>query len=286
MDAMSLMREDLALAGFAPGTRRAYLASTAELARFLRRDPALAVQADVRRWVRNLQRRGLGGSTLRREFAALRFLFRKTLGRPDRVSFLSWPRDTVRALDPPSRGEVEAVLKAADRTVRPVLALLYATGMRLSEALDLQPEDLDRERRLIRVRAGKGNRERFVPLPGFVLERSRLASILPIRSPEAVRAALRRACDRSGTRALTPHSFRHAFASHQLAAGVDLRLLQVTLGHASIRSTARYARPSPAAIARIPCLLRSLRGVGGLATVGPGRRGLGADGARLGAAIS
>jgi site-specific recombinase XerD len=268
MSWMDDFKQDLELAGFAPGTRSAYLRSALAFARFSSCSPPRARQPAVRAWVRHLLASGVGPQRLRCHFAALRFLFLRTLGLPRVVSFLAWPRDVVRAPEVLSTEEVAGCLRGVEEaTHRRCLELLYATGVRLAEALAIRREDVDVGRGLIRIAHGKGARERYVPLPRrlgpTLLDASGTRGAEPagwaLLTPDSVRRALRVAALRAGiARRISPRDFRHAFATHQVDLGTDLRLLQVLLGHASIRSTARYAHVSPERIAACPCLLGRL----------------------------
>ncbi len=139
---------------------------------------------------------------------------------------------------------------------RTILQTMYGTGLRLTEALNLEPKDLDSERMVIRVRQGKGHKDRYVTLSPSVLEtlRDYYRSygpkgqwLFPNRSGKYPihTSAVQRAC-KEGARAaglnkrVTTHTMRHSFATSLLEAGVDLRTIQILLGHASLNTTALY----------------------------------------------
>lgn len=263
---LSQMNFDLGLAGYAERTRTAYLNAAKDFAAFHGRSPDAAGQPELRAWVRHLASRGLSAQRRRQHHAALRFLYARTLGRPDLTAFLSWPRDTERLAPVLARGEVETLLGALrDPKYRVFFTLLYATGLRLQEACLLETRDIDAARGIIRVRHGKGGRERVVMLS------PRLLAILRaywsfVRPPapwlfacsrgkplnaEVARSALKRAgVDVGFVVPVTPRVLRHSFATHLLESGTDLRIIQALLGHRSIRTTARYARVSTDLIAR------------------------------------
>lgn len=254
--------QDMTLRGLLPKTRDIYIQCIWMLARYFRRSPDTLTQEDLRGWVRSLLDSGVSSQRLRQHFAAMRMLYGKTLGRPQDLAFLSWPRDPDRLPDVLSATEVEAFLEALQKPVyRVFCTLLYATGLRLSEALALETRDIDRGRGVIIVRHGKGARQRLVMLSPrlYAVLRAYWAQERPPApylfssketgrpiSRDAVRKAMRQAAESAGIerRRVTPHLLRHSFATQLLEHGTDLRTIQVLLGHASIVSTVRYARVS------------------------------------------
>lgn len=261
------MLQDLDLAGYAPGTQRKYVNAIRDFAEFIGRNPTVLEQEDVRQWVEHLTESGkIGSQRLRLHFAALRFLYTKTLGRAEVVSFLSSPRDRERLPDVLSPDEVAGLLDAVVLLkYRVFCATLYATGLRVNEACHLRTSDIQAERGVIHVREGKGRKERLVNLSPLLLELLRRYWKLerppepwlftsraggPLRS-ETVRDALAQAARRAGIeKRVTPHVLRHCYATHLLEEGAELRVIQVLLGHASIRSTTRYTRVSARLIAK------------------------------------
>jgi integrase/recombinase XerD len=262
------MLQDLELGGYAERTRQTYLDSIRDLARFRRKDPATLGRADLRRWVDHLRSRRppLSAARLRQHFAALRFFYGKTLGRPELTSFLSWPSDPEKLPVVLSRREVDQLLAAfTTPRMRAVFTVMYATGLRIGEACRLQTGDIDAARGVIHVRRFKGGRERLVMLSPRLLhllraywkhERPPAPWLFAGRTgkplaPGVARAAFGHAKAAAGLRRrATPHSLRHSFATHLLEGGTDLRTIQGLLGHGSIRSTARYARASAALLTR------------------------------------
>jgi integrase/recombinase XerD len=260
--------DDLDLAGRSSSTKRIYLAAARDLVGFHGRSLGTLCQDDVRVWLRALQRRNLSPQRLRHHLSALKFLYGKTLGQPNTVSFLSFPKDRQRLPIVLSVDEVRRLLAAVkEPKYRMFFAFLYATGLRLGEACDVQTGDIDAERGVVRVRAGKSHKERAVALTRPLLHTLRVywrfvrpaepwlfASRRGTRlSPSVARSALRGATEIAGLRRrVTPHVLRHSFATHALEEGVDLRLIQVALGHRSIRTTARYASVSLETISKIP----------------------------------
>jgi len=199
--------------------------------------------------------------------AGLKFLYTVTLGRPEEVAGIPWPRVRRPLPDVLSGSEVERLLAAVELCKhRMVLMAAYGAGLRVSEACSLSVGDIDSVRGVIHVRDGKGGRDRFVVLAGRLLlalreywriERPSGSRLFPGRksggcvSPESVRRALHKAVAACGlTKKVTVHALRHAFATHLLEGGTDLRTIQILLGHNSIRTTVGYLHISAARIAR------------------------------------
>jgi integrase/recombinase XerD len=260
--------DDLDLADRSPSTRRIYLAAARDLVRFHGASPSALDQDDVREWVRVLRGRRLSPQRLRHHLSALKFLYGKTLGRPEIVGFVSFPKDPYRLPTVLSVDEVRRVLAAVkEPKYRVFFAFLYGTGLRLREACEVQTGDIDGERGLLTVRARKTHGERAVGLTPALLRtlRAYWRFVRPVPpwlfasrrgtglSPSVARNALRNAAEIARLQKnVTPHVLRHTFATHALEAGVELRLIQAALGHRSIRSTARYASVSLKMISRTP----------------------------------
>lgn len=161
------MMQDLDLGGYAKQTKRTYVWSIAEFARFHKRSPGELGQAEIRQWVEHLRRRKpkLSMQRLRQHFAALRFLYTKTLGRPELTSFLSWPKDPPKLPTVLSEEQVHQLLGAFTSTrMRVFFMTVYAAGLRIGEACRLETRDIDAARGVIHIRNGKGGKERLVML--------------------------------------------------------------------------------------------------------------------------
>ena len=199
--------------------------------------------------------------------AAIKFLFSVTLNRPEVVERVRFPKVPLKLLDIPSPSEVAAVLSELQSPVyRTLLFCAYGAGLRVSEACNLCVGDIDSKRMVISVRNGKGGRDRYAMLSPVLLDALR-TYYRQVRPPQpylfqgkvagqpvpaqGVQTALRAALKRSGvSKRITPHSLRHSFATHSLEAGTDLRVIQVLLGHANIRSTIRDVHVSTTTIAK------------------------------------
>jgi site-specific recombinase XerD len=264
------MKQDMELRGFARKTREVYLSAVTELARFTRRSPAELGQEEVRAYVDHLisvRTKGQTASRIRQHLAALKLFFGRTLGRPEVVSFISFPSDPARLPTVLGTDEIVALLEALKiRRYRVLHTTVYGTGLRISEACSLETSDIDAQRGVIHVRQGKGGKDRMVMLSPRLLailrEYWRLERPAPpylFASPktgkpvsvEAARHALKLAAAEAGLdKRVTPHVLRHSFATHLLDAGTDLRVIQVLLGHSNIRTTTIYTKVSANLISR------------------------------------
>ncbi|MCO4770641.1 MAG: site-specific integrase [Deltaproteobacteria bacterium] len=212
-------------------------------------------------YMRNV--RGTGITTQRMHVHALRHLYTRVLGRPEVTKGIPTPRPPEVLPDLPTDEELRALFAAAPRARhRALFRTMYATGLRVAEAVRLRPGDIDSAAKLLHVRHGKGGRGRRVMLSRRLLAELRLYWVeerptgewlFPGRkghiSSASVRAALHRATEVAGIeRRITPHTLRHAFATRLLDRGVDLRTIQVLMGHGDLSTTARYLHVSTARI--------------------------------------
>jgi len=268
------MRDDLALKNLADGTIEHYLRYARAFLEHHKQSPLKLKEEDIRKYVLNLSEHHTP-STVKMHVAAIHFLYKKTLRRPNLVRSLFFPKVPRRLPDILGREEVHKLLEAVDSTMhRAVLKTAYGAGLRIAEACSLLVTDIDSERGVIHVRNGKRARDRYVMLSPTLLTtlrecwklyRPALPLLFPGEKPgtfvsqEAVRKSLRAASRKIGiTKRVTPHSLRHAFATHLLEDGADIRTIQLLLGHSSIRTTARYIQVSLAHIQKTPSPLDGL----------------------------
>jgi site-specific recombinase XerD len=261
----------LTAAGVAESTRRAYAADLREFARFIGPDSPiedvdLRVLADYVAHLGRARTRGrLAPATIARKLAAVRSLLRHALG-PERVPDASLaPRRTRRLPEVPSAGEVEALVDQLDGDGplalrnQALVELVYSAGLRSSEAVNLDLADVDFEQELVHVRSGKGGKDRVVPLGeeaahlvGRYLREARPPLVHGAQDALFVSARGRR-LNTSTLRRLVPHPhrLRHAFATHLLEGGADLRTIQELLGHASLSTTERYSHVDARRLRRV-----------------------------------
>ena len=249
--------DDLQLRGFSPRTQQAYVQAVARYARHFKASPDKLGPEEVRRYLLYLvNERHVAWSTYNVTLCALRFFYQTTLGRTALLDGIPCPREPKRLPVVLSREEVSRFLAAAGRIKsRVMLTLAYAAGLRVSEIVALQVGDIDSQRMVIRVRQAKGLKDRYVMLSPKLLEllrtywkqtRPRPHSHLftgPTGKPLAIRTVIvicQRTLRRSGLKKhVTVHTLRHTFATHLLEGGVDLRTIQVLLGHAECQRRRR-----------------------------------------------
>jgi site-specific recombinase XerD len=252
------MIEDMQVRHLATKTQTSYVQQVAAFARYFDKSPDLLTPEDIRSWQVYLTMKGLSASSLTVATAALRFCYRVTLKRNWSIEQIPLPKVPDKLPVILSREEVVHFLECAtDAGQHAILTTAYATGLRVSELTHLRVADIDSQRMTIRVEQGKGQKDRYVMLSPRLLPELR-AWWKQTRSPHwlfpgtppqepisigAVQKACQQACRRAGIdKHITPHSMRHAFATHLLEAGTDLRRIQLLLGHRSLATTARYLR--------------------------------------------
>jgi integrase/recombinase XerD len=256
------MIEDMTVRGFSAKTRHDYLRIVSRFAVFLGRPPGSATAEDVRRFQVEQREAGMPAPAMNSHVAALRFFFTTTIDRPDlsrRLVRVSYPRKlpTVLSLDEVAR------LLAATTCIkhRAALAVAYGAGLRVAEVAALKIGDIDSERMLIRVERGKGGRYRNAMLSSDLLallrawwkDGRRQGAMLPggwlfpgqnpvrpITTRQLSRVVEEAARSAGIAKRVSPHTLRHSFATHLLAGGADLRIVQELLGHANIRTTQHY----------------------------------------------
>jgi len=264
------MNRAMVLAGFSPKTRKVYKGYAARFAAWIQVPLREAGTEEVRRYLVHLvKERTVSRSAHSQAVSALRFLFETVLGRPRVLKDIPRPKRNQTLPTILSRKEVEALLEAIRHpTSRAMVMILYSSGLRVSEVVRLRPEDVDRDRGLLRVRAGKGKKDRYTLLSRRALEALDRHLIFqdaadgPWLFPGARKGrhvstrSVQKMVARARVRAkiqkrVTPHTLRHSFATHLLEAGTDLRYIQELLGHASSRTTEIYTHVSTRDFSRI-----------------------------------
>ena len=252
------MRDDLLLKAYSPHTLKAYLSSVRHFVKYYMRSPQDMGEKEVRDFLLHLVRdRKASPATQDMYVNALKFLYTVTLKRPEVVKDISHPKrpQTLPVILSPE--EVLRIFEAI-RSVKykAIIATAYAAGLRVSEVCGLRIADIDSQRMRIHVRSGKGKKDRYVMLGESLLvllrqyyqaARPQGEYLFPGQKPQshitttAVNKVLRQVIAETGlSKRVTMHTLRHCFATHLLEAGTDIRILQVLLGHSSIRTTLRY----------------------------------------------
>lgn len=260
------MIEDMTIRGFGEATQRDYLRSVKSLSAFIGRSPDTATPDEIRQFQFNLREQGATPSKMNATVSGLRFFFRVTLERPEIehwTQFVREPRKLPVILSP---DEVACVIDCAPGPglkYKAALSVAYGAGLRASEVVSLQVRDIDSARMLIRVDQGKGKRDRYVMLSPSLLELLRdwwrqarpRAWLFPGRdvaqhiTTRQLNRCFHVAADMAGIdKKVSLHTLRHSFATHLLEQNIDVRVIQVLLGHAKLDTTALYTRVATATI--------------------------------------
>ena len=261
------MIEDMTIRRLAPKTQHDYVQRVKNFAAFLGRSPDTASFEDVRRYQLHLASSGMSVPTLNQAVSTLRFFFRVTLKRYEIVEhthFIHEPRKLPVVLSPE---EVVRLLDAAPGLkYKAALSVAYGAGLRATEVVSLKVADIDSQRMIIRVEQGKGGKDRNVMLSPRLLDLLRTwwraarpqGWLFPGRDPAQPITArqLNRACHAAAEAAgiekkVSLHTLRHSFATHLLEQNVDVRVIQVLLGHAMLDSTALYTRVATKTIQQV-----------------------------------
>ena len=260
------MQHDMMMRGLGPHTQKDYVRHVKRLAAFLGRPPDTATEEDLRRFQLMQHESGVRPSTINSTVSALRFLFTVTLKRRDLSRSLVITRIVPRLPEVLSVEEAARLLQAAPgMKYKAALGVAYGAGLRVSEVAHLKVDDIDSTRMLIRVEQGKGGKDRNAMLSPQLLELLRMwwregrkrGVLIPhgwlfpgqtVTDPISTRQlhrAVQEAAEVAGIRKrVSPHTLRHSFATHLLEQDVDIRVIQVLLGHSKLETTALYTKVS------------------------------------------
>jgi len=250
------MIDDLKIRNRSPRTIGTYVQHVVQFARHFGRSPELLGPEEVRQYQLHLLERKISFSTFNQCLCSLRFLYGTTLGRPEMLPRLPYARRPKTIPQVLSQAQVVKLLECVRRRRhRVLLTTIYATGLRISEAVHLGVADIDSAQMIIRVARGKGNKQRLVPLSPALLQELREwwrehrnpQWLFPGNRPgrplttSSVQIACRQAVGRAGLPPrVSAHTLRHTFATELLEAGVDLLTIQKILGHADLKTTLIY----------------------------------------------
>jgi len=269
------MLEDLQIRQYSRTTIRIYLHAVTEFAQHFGKPPDRLGAEHIRQYQLFLvKEKKVSRPTFIQMVCALRFFYCHTLNRKISMERIPFPRRERKLPLILSREEVKALLEAPGKLRnRTVLATLYGCGLRVAEVTQLKVSDIDSARNVLQVRHGKGRKDRQTLLPAKLLELLRCYwrnqrptdwlfpsadATRPI-SAKTVFLACRKAAQKAGiSKPIHPHSLRHAFATHLLEAGVNLRTIQILLGHANLETTARYLHVADVAVRTTASPLDSL----------------------------
>ena len=259
------MLEDMSIRNLAQNTQQCYVQHVASFARYFDCSPESMGPEKVREYqVHLLEDCKLAPSSIIIAVSALRFLYKVTLKQPWAPDEIPMPKKPFKLPVILSPEEVMRFLESvASMKHRAILMAAYAAGLRVSEATHLKVTDVDSQRMMLRVAQGKAAKDRYVMLSPRLLEELRTywrvgrpkTWLFPgdIAGSPITRYAVGEACQKarrcSGIqKPITPHSLRHAFATHLLERGVDVRRIQLLMGHRSLATTTRYLKVATSTI--------------------------------------
>ena len=278
-DLRARMIREMELRRFSPKTQEAYVRNVKRLTTFFLRPPNELSLEDIRAYFHHMiVEEKLAASSTNQAAAAITFFYRHVLGWT-RFNLKIRQKQSGRLPQPLSREEVAQLIAAAHRPMdRVVLMTAYATGMRVSELVHIKCTHIESERMLVRVEQGKRGKDRYTLLSPQILEELRKywkysngrssEWLFPSRQKQwklpitasAAQRAFNRCKDRAGIkRGRGIHTLRHSCATHLLEAGVDIRTIQMLLGHSDIKTTMRYLQVTQKHIASIQSPFTLLR---------------------------
>jgi integrase/recombinase XerD len=252
------MLEDMAVRRFSEKTKHDYIRHIEVFTRFLGRSPATATPEDLRRFQVHEMEQGAKPPKMNTQVSALRFFLKTTLGRLDlahNLARVEYPRKLPRVLSPEDVARLLEAAPGPGLKYKAALSVAYGAGLRRSEVVAMRVCDIDSKRMLIRVEQGKGRKDRHGMLSPQLLEILRAwwlqcrsqGWLFPSRDPllPITDRQLNRACHAAADAAglgswVAPHTLRHSFATHLMESGIDVRIIQVLLGHSKLETTARY----------------------------------------------
>ena len=274
-----MMLEELERRNYSEATKECYIRAVEEFSKYFDRPPDRLRPEHIRQFQAHLfTDRKLAPNTVNQQLAALRFFFVKTLHRPWNAAETPYPRKVIHLPVVLSQDEVARLIDSAILPFHRVIRMtLYATGIRRAELAHLRVRDIDSERMVIRIRGGKGRKDREVMLSPKLLDvlRDHWRRHKPKEwlfpggkwhtSPNPITTKVAwHACQQAAKRAglekkVHPHILRHCFATHLLEAGTDLRVIQMLLGHSDLEETTIYLHVSKQQLSITPSPLDSLK---------------------------
>ncbi len=267
------INDDMIMRKFAAKTQIAYIRGVNKLCEHLQHPPETTTQEELREFQLFMVNHGVSGTTVNATLTALKFLFQITLDKPELVARIC-PVAVARKLPVVlSLDEAKRFMACATHPkFKAALAVAYGAGLRVSEVVSLKVSDIDSKRMTLRVEQGKGSRDRYALLSPVLLEHLRdwwrfanqqgqmfeggwlfpgLNPIDPMTARHLSRICKQTARAAAIEKNVSMHTLRHSFATHLLEAKVDIRVIQVLLGHAQLNTTARYTQVATALLKEV-----------------------------------
>lgn len=258
------MLEDMALRKLGDKTQSAYVRAVRTFSAYLRRSPDTATAEDLRRYQLHLVETGVSPISINAAITGLKFFYSVTVGKADAVAKMSPVRVPHKLPIVLSREEVARLIECAGNDkYQAALSVAYGAGLRASEVVGLKIGDIDSQRMVLRVDQGKGHKDRFAMLSPALLQKLRIwwrtahangqlldggwlfpgmNRVNPLTTRQLNRAIRAAALSAGIDKRVSMHTLRHSFATHLLEQKVDIRVIQVLLGHKKLETTALYAQ--------------------------------------------
>jgi site-specific recombinase XerD len=274
------MIEDMTLRRLGPKTQVTYLRAVRGLAAWLRRSPDKATAEDLRRYQLHLVEQGVSAVTINITITGLKFFFQNTLGRPEMMDKMSPIYEPRRLPEVLSREETARLIASAGTLKnKAMLSVAYGAGLRASEVVHLRVSDVDSQRMCLRVEQGKGRKDRYAKLSPVMLgtlraywkqarAKGRVVNggwLFPGRTPvnpmttRQLNRVVHHAAGMAEIRkSVSMHSLRHAFATHLMERGENVRVIQVLLGHRKLETTQIYTHVATELLRQVVSPLENL----------------------------
>ena len=275
------MIDDMTLRKLSSKTQIQYIRAVKRFTQYFGQAPDLASPEDLRRFQMHLVEQSVSSTTINATITGLRFFFEKTLDRPEALKRMSPVRVPQKLPTVLSAEDVARLLNAAPNLMaKAALSVAYGAGLRASEVTHLKISDIDSERMILHVEQGKGDRDRNAMLAPSLLtllrawwrEGRRLGKMLPggwlfpgmnpvnPMSTRQLNRIVKLATEEAGIdKRVSMHTLRHSFATHLLEQKVDIRIIQVLLGHQKLNNTARYAHVATKTLTEVASPLDALK---------------------------
>jgi site-specific recombinase XerD len=268
-DPLHKLRQEMKIRKFSQKTIKSYLHYITEILNFARKNPKEISNEDVRAYLENLCDKGFSSSTLNTAYSALKFYFEKILYRK---FFFNLPRAKKDKKLPVvlSKKEILDIINACENIKHKlIIQILYCSGLRVSEVIDLKINDLDFNRKSIHIKGAKGKKDRITIISETVLQNiaKYLNEFKPLKyvfesmrggnlTTRTIQAIVSQSAKKAGmNKPVSPHSFRHSFATHLLESGLDIRYIQALLGHSRLETTQIYTKVAVTQFDKIKDLL-------------------------------
>jgi len=258
-ESLKRLEDELSVAGYSPKTKEMYLIYVEEMLLYLNMPPASISRENVISFMAHKKEEGLKGTTMALVFASLKFFFHTHL-KHKIMEDIKRPKKAKKLPVVMTKEEVRRILKAAPTTRdRLILQFLYSSGLRVSEIVNMERNSLELTERTAVVRGGKGNKDRLIILAETWCDNmKKYFNEMPNKSDyvfsgengsklsvDTIQRIVRVSRKKAGIQKnVTPHSFRHSFATHLLEEGESIRKIQELLGHADLSTTQIYTKVS------------------------------------------